>query len=118
MEFDWDAWKTAEDRRAKALELTVLTRLEKARKEASRIAGLLRRADPGIGSIILFGSAARGDPSSEDFDIDIAVDHASRFSALESIALADGFKVDLIQLEFAPARLLDNIRREGMILHG
>ena len=118
MEFDWDTWIVAERRRDEAHSLGMRSRLEQARKEASRIAERIRAADTDISSIFLFGSTARGDPASENFDIDIAVKDASRFALLESIALADGFSVDLIQLEFASARLVENINREGITLYG
>ncbi|OHE71479.1 MAG: hypothetical protein A2Z99_04115 [Treponema sp. GWB1_62_6] len=116
MEFDWVAWKEAEHLRNITYKARIASRLLKARREARRLAGMLKEADAGLSSIILFGSTARGDPSSDRFDIDIAVEHSSCFALLEAATVAEGFTVDLIQLEYAPPRLRENIEREGIVL--
>lgn len=118
MDFDWQGWKIAEQERNAARDLRIRSLVEQAQAEAKRLAKLLKEADPSLSQVILFGSAARADPASEHFDIDLALKGSSRFAYLETIALADGFSVDLIQIEYAPPRLLENIQREGIVLYG
>jgi len=74
--------------------------------------------DPSITKIILFGSLARDDVSSRDFDIDLAVScSGEHFLALIAIALDCPLPVDLVELDTADSRIKDAIAREGMVLY-
>ena len=74
--------------------------------------------DPSITKIILFGSLARDDASSLDFDIDLAVAcSGEHFLMLVALAQDSPFKVDLVELSTADNRIKDAIAREGMVLY-
>jgi len=118
MDFDWSAWNRAEILRDKQLAASKATRLEKALLEATRLSEILLAVDPGIQTIILFGSVARKEPVSDHFDIDIAVRGSTRFALLEAEAISPEYPVDLVQLEYASQRMQENIEREGIRLHG
>lgn len=77
-----------------------------------------RTADPDIGRIILFGSLARDDVRSPDFDIDLAVVcSGDRFLKLTAIALDSPFPVDVVDLSTADDRIKTAVAREGVILY-
>jgi predicted nucleotidyltransferase len=117
MTFDWKAWDVAEARRTSMMEAKLEARLERALTAARRIAGELLHEDPGITKIVLFGSTARKNPRSLDFDIDLAVEGASSIAVLETRAVAPGFSIDLVRLESLTGRLRENIASEGVILY-
>ncbi|KAF0220651.1 MAG: DNA polymerase subunit [Geobacteraceae bacterium] len=74
--------------------------------------------DPGITKIILFGSLARNDVSSLDFDIDLAVScSGEHFLALVALALDSPFKVDLVELSTADSRIKSAVARDGVVLY-
>jgi predicted nucleotidyltransferase len=93
-------------------------RKAQALEEVQALAGKFRSLDPGITKIILFGSLARDDVSSLDFDIDLAVScSGERFLALVALALDSPFKVDLVDLSTADSRIKGAIAREGRVLY-
>jgi predicted nucleotidyltransferase len=89
-------------------------RLE-ALAEASRLAAALRSSDPTIGRVILFGSVAKGQPSREDFDIDLALDGGDLYAALD-ITEASRFKVDLVSLALLPEGMRKSVLDQGRVL--
>jgi predicted nucleotidyltransferase len=96
----------------------IVVRLRRARDHAERIARDLVAIDGGIRSVRLFGSAARGDPHSADFDIDLAVEGTARIGELDAASVAPGFRVDLVALETLQPGVRANVEREGIILYG
>ena len=77
-----------------------------------------RAADPGISRIILFGSLARDDVHSPDFDIDLAVVCSGEsFLKLVAIALGSPFSVDVVDLLTADDRIKAAVEREGFVLY-
>lgn len=93
-------------------------RKRRAHQEVLTLIGKFREADPTIGAIILFGSLARDDVSSPDFDIDLAVRcSAAGFLAIVCIALDSPFSVDVIDLSAAGDRILASIARDGVTLY-
>jgi predicted nucleotidyltransferase len=72
----------------------------------------------GAGSVVLFGSIARGD-ARPDSDVDLAVEGlppAVYFAAVADLMAALGCTVDLVRLEEAPASLAERIAAEGRAL--
>jgi predicted nucleotidyltransferase len=82
------------------------------------LVGKFLLVDSSITEIILFGSLARDDVSSLNFDIDLAVScSGEHFLALVAIALDSPFKVDLVDFSAADNRIKDAITREGVMLY-
>lgn len=74
--------------------------------------------DPCIKRIVLFGSLARKDVSSIDFDIDIGVlCSKEKYLAIVAEALDSSFKVDVVDLEHIDNRIKSAIDRDGVILY-
>jgi predicted nucleotidyltransferase len=74
--------------------------------------------EPRVSRIILFGSVARQSPKHEHFDIDLALEGAPSLALLEPEVTADGFRIDLVQMEGLSGRMRENIEREGVVLYG
>ena len=94
----------------------IAARREAAWSEVYRLLHHFREIDPGVDSVILFGSLARDDMKRPDFDIDIAV-RSSRYLELLGVALDSGFKVDLVDLHTASAYIAAAVEREGIEVH-
>lgn len=93
-------------------------RKAQALEEVQALVGKFLLVDSGIIKIILFGSLARDDVSSLNFDIDLAVScSGEHFLALIAIVQDSDFKVDLVDLSTADNRIQDAITREGMVLY-
>jgi len=73
---------------------------------------------PGVTKVVLFGSVARQNPASDDFDIDLAVAGADSLALVEPEVVAEGFQIDLVSMEHLSGRILENIQREGLVLYG
>jgi len=93
----------------------IADRLERARNEAKRLADEIRAADATVRNVILFGSTARGNPSREDFDLDLALDGGDAYKAMD-IAAGSPFKVDLVSLDLLPAGMRDAVLATGVRL--
>ena len=94
------------------------TRKAEAREEIKALIAKFRTADSTIGKIILFGSLARDDVSSPDFDIDLAVScSGEHFLELVAIALDSPFSVDVVDLATADDRMKAAVAREGVVLY-
>jgi predicted nucleotidyltransferase len=74
---------------------------------------------PGVRLAVLFGSAARGDPSTDsDIDIGVSMNDGSDCSPTLRVALerATGRTIDLVCLDLAPPLLRFEIARDGVVL--
>ncbi|MDW7710808.1 MAG: nucleotidyltransferase domain-containing protein [Deferrisomatales bacterium] len=93
-------------------------RVADARSEVERLARVFLKIDPALEKLILFGSLARGDVTTSDFDIDLAV-AGSRDSFLRLVAeaLNSPFDVDLVDLDAADERIRRSILRDGIVLY-
>jgi predicted nucleotidyltransferase len=93
-------------------------RKHQAHEEIQRLVADFRTTDPGLSKVVLFGSLARNDVSSPDFDIDLAVScSAASFLSLVAIALECPFPVDVVDLATADDRLKASILRDGVVLY-
>lgn len=93
-------------------------RVTRAYDEVRRLVDSFLELDPAISKIILFGSLARCDVSSADFDIDLAVScSGEQYLALVACALDSPFKVDLVDISSADSRILSSIDRDGKVLY-
>lgn len=93
-------------------------RKAQAHEEIKALVVKFRTADPAIGKIILFGSLARDDVSSPDFDIDLAVScSAEAFLTLVAISLDSPFSVDVVDLATADDRIKRAVAQEGVVLY-
>ncbi len=108
---------------AQQRETTRQANLEAHRERAlavARYAADLLRQEFSAGTVLLFGSLARGGPTSLRSDVDLAVsDLASDrfFVAVGRLqALDAAISVDLVRLEEAPLPLRAAIEREGVAL--
>lgn len=93
-------------------------RIEAAQIELRKLVRDFVRIDPGIRTIVLFGSLATGRVRSEHFDIDLAVDCTPEaYLKLVSRALDSRFDVDVIEMRTAPGWLGSTIERDGRVLY-
>ena len=92
----------------------IAERVQKAQDEARRLAQILLSQVPGLQSVILFGSTARGDPSHLDFDIDLALDGGDDSLALDLVN-DSAFEVDLVVLKNLPPHFSDLIQTSGIV---
>ncbi len=96
----------------------VAARKAMAFEEIKVLVERFRAADPDIGRIFLFGSLARDDVRSPDFDIDLAVVcSGGNFLKLVAIALDSRFSVDVVDLSTADDRIRTAVAREGVVLY-
>jgi len=107
----------AERRRNLEAEHRRAERLERARREASRIAEELGRTDPTVREIWLFGSVATGRLGREDFDIDLAV-HGGDLLSLFARLPDTEFEVDLIDVDQVGDRFRRMIYHRGRKVYG
>ena len=84
--------------------------------QIERLVRQFRAVDPGIRTIILFGSLAVGTPTSSVFDIDLAVD-SDRYWELLGIVLDQLIPVDLVDLPRASVHIRSRILAEGRVLY-
>jgi len=90
-------------------------RAEKARAEARRLASAITTADPDVAKVFLFGSLAAGAPSSERFDIDLAIEGGDVYKALDLVDDST-FEVDVVQIDLLPDHFKARIESEGIVL--
>ncbi len=94
------------------------SRMVRARQNIHELVREFLAADPTITRIVLFGSLARDDVSSSNFDIDLAVScSGEHFLRLVSIALNNAFTVDVVDLDRADERIKSAIVRDGITLY-
>ena len=115
MTFDPEPYAAGIRRRNEEERARIERRLLEARAEANRLSSELRRSDPSIKRVMLFGSVARGNPFHEKFDIDLALDGGDLHAALD-ITEASSFKVDLVSLTLLPEGMRRAVRERGIEL--
>jgi predicted nucleotidyltransferase len=97
---------------------TLRKRFGEARAEAERLAVVFRQIDPEMELIVLFGSLARGDATSADVDIDLAIRCSpDRFLRLVAESLNSSFRVDLVELDRVGEPFRRSIARDGVVLY-
>ena len=104
--------KNREERRLRSRRIT--RRADRARKEVERLVAAFRQADPGLHTVILFGSFAENRMRDERFDIDMAISSRNYLGCL-SVALDSEFKVDLVDLDTVRPVLRDQIEHHGKV---
>lgn len=108
-------WRVREAQRTARLRALA----EQARAEAVRLAHLLA-AEFGATRVILFGSLAHGDPTREEFDIDLAVEGIAPeriHQAGGSVRMAASREVDLVDLAAVSDRMRLLIMEQGVTLY-
>ena len=91
-------------------------RVKDARKFIESIPDALRKLDPDMRKIVLFGSLAFGDVRRQGFDIDLAVD-SDRYLRIVDWSLSQRWKVDAIDLSAIDSQFADEIGRRGRVLY-
>lgn len=105
-------------RRERERRKTVSARVAGAIAEMDRLVAEFKELDPDIEKIVLFGSLARKDATSPDFDIDLAVACSEeKYLAIVARALDSPYKVDVVDLTTADDRIKASIARDGVVLH-
>ncbi|HUW40817.1 MAG TPA: nucleotidyltransferase domain-containing protein [Rectinemataceae bacterium] len=104
------------EKRAAEEEKLRIGRIAEARAALPSLVEEIRRIDPGIRTILLFGSLARGEPRNERFDIDLAVD-SDNYLQLVSWALDQSFAVDVVCLEDLDPAFRASILEYGRVLY-
>ena len=79
------------------------------------MANEIKANDENVRTVYLFGSVNRGDPSSLDFDIDLALDGGDVYLAMD-ITDKSEFKVDIVSLPLLPLLLRERIITTGLAL--
>ena len=115
--FDWDLWARTNSETELRREARKQEKLQKARELANVLCLRFLEIDPELKKVTLFGSVARQDSRSEEFDIDLVVEGARRFGALFGEAEASDRPVDLLEWESLKERIRENIVREGIVLY-
>ena len=108
----------SEKRRQSKNRAVVSGRIALALAEARCLVGEFRALDTDIDKIVLFGSLARKDARSVDFDIDLAVACSKKkYLAIVARALDSPFNVDVVDLTTADERIKASIARDGVVLY-
>jgi predicted nucleotidyltransferase len=96
----------------------VASRVAMALAEVERLVAEFRAVDPVLEKVVLFGSLARREVRSPDFDIDLAVACSKdKYLAIVARALDSPFRVDVVDLATADDRIKASIARDGVVLH-
>ena len=91
-------------------------RVSKAMNEVRSLTKQFRRIDPQLKRVILFGSLAENTVTSENFDIDLAVE-SDRYLQIVSIELDSEFKVDVVEIGTLPEHLRRRVLDKGQVLY-
>ena len=91
-------------------------RVSKAMDEVRSLTKQFREIDPQLKKVILFGSLAEHTVTSENFDIDLAVE-SGKYLQIVSIALDSEFKVDVVEIETLPEHLQRRVLDKGQVLY-
>ncbi|MDA8426565.1 MAG: nucleotidyltransferase domain-containing protein [Treponema sp.] len=108
--------KAFREKRAAEEKKLRIGRIAEARAALPSLVEEIRRIDPGIRTILLFGSLARGEPRSARFDIDLAVD-SDKYLQLVSWALDQSFAVDVVCLDDLDPAFRASILEYGKVLY-
>jgi len=91
-------------------------RIQEARAFLPTLVNAFLSIDPDIEKIVLFGSLARGEPRTLEFDIDLAV-RSKKYLKLVSWTLDQKWKIDLVDLDELSDTLLADVEKTGVILY-
>lgn len=96
----------------------VSSRVAMALAEVECLVAEFRALDPDLEKVVLFGSLARREVRSPEFDIDLAVACSKdKYLAIVARALDSPFQVDVVDLATADDRIKASIARDGVVLH-
>ncbi len=91
-------------------------RVSKAKKEVRSLTKRFRKIDPQLKKVFLFGSLAENTVTSENFDIDLAVE-SENYLQIVSIALDSEFKVDVVEIGTLPEPFRRRVLDKGLVLY-
>lgn len=91
-------------------------RIQEAQAFLPTLVNAFLSIDPDIEKIVLFGSLARGEPRSLEFDIDVAV-RSKRYLKLVSWTLDQKWKIDLVDLDELSDTSLEGVEKTGVVLY-
>ena len=103
-------------RENKIEEQKIREKIRAAHEEVRRLAAQFREIDPGIETIVLFGSLAEDNVFSIDFDIDLAV-RSEKYLQLVGCVLKSSFRVDVVDLDHVSDHIKSSIEKYGKILY-
>jgi|GEM_PF-3290595 predicted nucleotidyltransferase len=92
----------------------IKARLAEAKVEADKLAERLHKLE-GVRVVWFFGSAARGDATRVDFDLDLALEGGDVHRGLDVVE-DSSFAVDLVSFDRLPASFQALIRQHGIRL--
>lgn len=91
-------------------------KIRAAHEEIRRLVAQFLEIDPGIETIVLFGSLAEDNVFSIHFDIDLAV-RSEKYLQLVGCGLKSCFRVDVVDLDHVADHIKSLIEKYGKILH-
>jgi predicted nucleotidyltransferase len=97
-------------------EQRIKEKIQAAHEEVRRLVAQFLEIDPGIGTIVLFGSLAEDNVFSIDFDIDLAV-RSEKYLQLVGCGLKSSFHVDVVDLDHVADPIKSSIEKYGKILY-
>ncbi len=87
-----------------------------ARDRIPAIVDEIRRIDPELSTVILFGSFARDSVRSQDFDIDLAIS-SSRIFQIAAWSEDQDLPLDIVDLDSLSAEFRSVVEKEGVVLY-
>jgi predicted nucleotidyltransferase len=107
----------AENRRSnRAYEKRLEELLRQATAELPRLVEAMRRIDPGLRRVVLFGSLARNDVRNQDFDIDLAVS-SGRILRIAAWSEDQALPLDVVDLDSMDPDFRGRVEGEGKLLY-
>ena len=104
------------NRENKLEERNIRKKIRAAHEEVQRLLAQFLEVDPGIETIVLFGSLAEDNVFSIHFDIDLAV-RSEKYLQLVGCGLKSSFQVDVIDLDHVADHIKSSIEKYGEILY-
>ena len=103
-------------RENKIEEQKIREKIRAAHEEVRRLAAQFLEIDPGIETIVLFGSLAEDNIFSIHFDIDLAV-RSEKYLQLVGCGLKSSFRVDVVDLDHVAEPIKASIEKYGEIVY-
>lgn len=103
-------------RENKLEEQRIREKIRAAHEEVRMLVAQFLEIDPGIETIVLFGSLAEGNVFSIDFDIDLAV-RSEKYLQFVSCGLKSSFRVDVVDLDRVADPIKASIEKYGKIIY-
>jgi predicted nucleotidyltransferase len=97
-------------------ERRIRAKIRAAHEEVRRLVSQFLEIDPGLETIVLFGSLAEDSVFSIDFDIDLAV-RSEKYLQVVSCGLKSSFRVDVVDLDHVADPIKASIEKYGKILY-